>query len=73
MTKIFYRLRKAKNFKMTTPFMHNFRISSNKFLKIFLSLILRIALPSKLFFVGNVKFSDLKMWWREDSKKFLLS
>ena len=35
---------------MTTPFMHNFRISSNKFLKIFLSLILRIALPSKLFF-----------------------
>ena len=58
---------------MTTPFMHNFRSSSNKFPKIFLSLILRIALPSKLFFVGSVKFSDLKMWWREDSKKFLLS
>ena len=71
--KISYSLRKAKNFKMTTPFMYNFRSLSNKFPKIFLSLILRIALPSKLFFVGNLKFSDLKMWWREDSKKFVLS
>ena len=59
--KISYSLRKAKNFKMTTPFMYHFRSLSNKFPKIFLSLILRIALPSKLFFVGNLKFSDLKM------------
>ena len=50
--RIFYSLRKAKNFWMTVPFMYNFRTLSNKFPMIFWSLIFPISLASqiKLFF-----------------------
>ena len=42
---IFYHLRKALTFLMTVPFMCNFRSSSDKFHKIFWSLIFHISLP----------------------------
>ena len=41
---------------------------------IFLRLFFHISLRVRLFFVakGNLKFSDLKMRWREKSEKFSL-
>ena len=42
--RIFYHLRKAKNFQITVPFIHNFRRLSNKFSMIFLRLIFYISL-----------------------------
>ena len=43
--RIFYSLRKAKNFWVTVPFMYNFRSLINKFPTIFWSLIFLILLP----------------------------
>ena len=74
--RIFYSLRKAKNFYKTIPFIFNFRNISNKFPKIFLSLIFCISvLRVSLFSVrkGNLKFSDSKMQLRGESEKFTLS
>ena len=62
-------------FKMTVPLTHNFRSLSYKFLTIFWSLIIRISLPRLGYFSsrkGNLKCSDLKIWWREKSGKFSL-
>ena len=62
---------------MTVLFMYNFRSLSNKFPKIFLSLIFRISLP-KLSLIPIVRgkrklmFSDSRMLWREESEKILL-
>ena len=60
---------------MTVLFMYNFRSLSNKFPKIFLSLIFRISLP-KLSLMPIVlrkrklTFSDSKMLWREEAFVF---
>ena len=62
-------------FKMTVPLTHNFRSLSYKFPTIFWSLIIRISLPRLGYFSsrkGNLKCSDLKIWWREKSGKFSL-
>ena len=62
-------------FKMTVPLTHNFRSLSYKFPTIFWSLIIHISLPRLGYFSsrkGNLKCSDLKIWWREKSGKFSL-
>ena len=53
---------------MTVPFMYSFRRLFNKFATIFLSLIFHLGYFS--YKKGNLKFSDSKMWWREESEKF---
>ena len=58
--KIFYYLKTA-TIKMTVPFMYNFRNVSDKFPKIFWSLIFHILLPSLGYKKGNLEFSDSKM------------
>ena len=54
--------------------MYKFRSLSDKCPMIFLSLFFHISLQVRLFFVakGNLKCSDLKMLWREESEKFSL-
>ena len=74
--RIFYYLRTAKNFWMTVPFMCNFQSLSNKFRTIFWSFNFSHFTPqARLFFERKrkPKFSDSKMWWREESKNFSLS
>ena len=56
--------------------MYNFRSLFNKFPTIFLSLISYILLLTLGIFSqkkGNLKFSDSKMWSREESVKFSFS
>ena len=52
---------------MTVPFMYNFRFSEVNFS--------HFTLQIKLFFEekGNLKFSDSKMRWKEESENFSLS
>ena len=62
---------------MTVPLMYNFRSLSNKFPTIFRSKLnfLHFSPQINLFFVEkrNLKFSDSKMRWREESENVLLS
>ena len=62
--RIFYHLRKAKNFQITVPFIHNFRRLSNKFSMIFLRLTFYISLLGLGNFLQkrrNIKFLYSKM------------
>ena len=65
-------LRTDKNFKMTVPFMNNFRSLCNKFPRIFWSLIFHISHPG-LGKKESKNFRDSKMRCREESEKFSLS
>ena len=61
---------------MTVPFMYNFRSLSNKIPYDFLKFNLSPVTPQvKLFFLvkGNLKFSEPKMRYREESEKLSLS
>ena len=61
---------------MTVPFMYSFRSTSNQIPYDFLKFNFSHFSPQvRLFFLekGNLKFSDSKMRWKEESEKFSLS
>ena len=71
MPRIFYTLRKAKNFQMVVPF-EAYLINSLRFSEFNSS---HFTPQIKLFFAekGNVKFSDSKMRWKEESERKIVT